>query len=248
MHHCEFILSLSLHFLLNILILTPSTTLEDLLVRVYIFRPMDKEIGLLNNSFTSWGWLCATIPTPQGMEGGSGTFLLLCEKDQQLVEVLVSKIAPRKHKSSPTHIAVATVVGMALMFAYLALVTFPLLWCMGDITTASCVLPHWYHASSNEGKATLLKFGDADITTDFKAQQKDMDAVDRLVNWLDTTVWLLQAHSLIVRVDVRVFVRVFPEFPLLVGFSIVSPFGSLYYSFTPFCLRSCLLIKHPWLV
>ena len=29
------------------------------------------------------------------------------------------------------------------------------------------------------------------------------------------------------------------------GFSRVSPFGSLYCSFTPFCLRSCLLIKHP---
>ena len=41
-----------------------------------------------------------------------------------------------------------------------------------------------------------------------------------------------------VRVDVRVDVRVFPEFPLLVNFSIVSPF----------CLHSCLLIKHPWLV
>ena len=46
-------------------------------------------------------------------------------------------------------------------------------------------------------------------------------------------------------IPVRVDVRVFPEFPLLVGFSIVSPFGSLYCSFTPFCLRSCLQIKLP---
>ena len=32
------------------------------------------------------------------------------------------------------------------------------------------------------------------------------------------------------------------------GSSRVSPFGSLYCSFAPFCLCSCLLIKHPWLV
>ena len=34
----------------------------------------------------------------------------------------------------------------------------------------------------NDGRATLIDLGNADFTTDSVAQQKDMDAVDQLVD------------------------------------------------------------------